>query len=172
MRPPGSYGEEVGTLGTSRRASMSALGVSGRRRRARPNGVLVRIALVLALSACGLLLAGASWGSTNGARGKRESVIVRVSPGSESKARLAVARLGGTTGRRLAIIDGFVAEVPASGLGTLRGLAVVRSVTANSAVRSLAADYTGLDPESDLGDRKSTRLNTSHRRVSRMASWA
>ena len=51
---------------------MSVLGVSGLRRRARPNGVLVRIALILALSACGLLLAGASWGSTNRAHGKRE----------------------------------------------------------------------------------------------------
>jgi serine protease AprX len=130
---------------------MSLLGVSGMRRRARPSGALVRIALVLTLSGCGLLLAGASWGSTNGAHGKRASVIVRVSPGSESKARLAVARLGGTTGRRLAIIDGFVAEVPASGLGTLRGLPYVRSVTANAAVRSLAADYSGVNPETDMG---------------------
>ena len=112
--------------------------------------MLVRLTLVLALSACGLLLAGASWGSTN-RQAERESVIVRVSPGGETKARLAVARLGGTSGRRLAIIDGFVAEVPASGLGTLRGLPFVRSVTANSAVRSLAADYSGIDPDSDMG---------------------
>ena len=70
-------------------------------------------------------------------------MIVRVSPGGESKGALAVARLGGTTGRRLAIIDGFVAEVLASRLGTLSGLPFVRSVSANSAVRSLGADYSG-----------------------------
>ena len=89
-------------------------------------------------------------GSTNRSHGKRESVIVRISPGGESKARLAVARLGGTTGRRLAIIDGFVAEVLVRARHPA-GPPFVRSVTANSAVRSLGADYSGLDPEKDMG---------------------
>ena len=112
---PGSTRGGGRDLGTSRRASMSVLGVSGRRRRARPERRARQDrAYTGAFRACGLLLAGASWGSTNRSHGKRESVIVRISPGGESKARLAVARLGGTTGRRLAIIDGFVAEVPAS----------------------------------------------------------
>jgi subtilisin family serine protease len=133
------------------RASTSVQGVAGTRQRARPNGMVVRLALVLALSACGLLLAGASWGSTPRLQAKRQSVIVRVSPGSEAAARVAVTRLGGTSGQRLSIIDGFVADVPTSEVGALRALPFVRSVTANSQIRSLGADYSGVDAENDMG---------------------
>jgi hypothetical protein len=46
-----------------------------------------------------------------------------------------VARLGGTVGRRLGIIGGFVATVPASAVGRLRGAAGVSSVTENQPVK-------------------------------------
>jgi serine protease AprX len=118
---------------------------------ARTATILAGLVLAAALSTA-LFAAGASWGSTyRPGPADRSSVIVRVVPGSESRARAAVIRLGGTAGQRLAIIDGFVAEVPGARLGALSGLPFVRSVTANSAIRSLAADYSGVDAERDMG---------------------
>lgn len=114
--------------------------------------VLGGLVLVLALFICGLIQSGAGWGSTSRPQtADLRSVIVQAQPGGESKARLAVARLGGSTGMRLSVINGFAAKVPATQLGALRGLPFVRSVSANAAIRSLSADYSGVDAVSDVG---------------------
>lgn len=112
--------------------------------------IVTAIVVALAFSTV-LLPAGASWGATPPPQRHGQSVIVRVVPGSESRARAAVVRLGGTPGRPFAIIDGFVAELPGAQLGPLARMPFVRSVTANTSIRSLAADYSGVDPDSDMG---------------------
>jgi subtilisin family serine protease len=115
--------------------------------------VTIVAAFVLALALSTVLLpTGASWGASHRPdRAGSRSVIVRVAPGNERRARAAVAQLGGSSGRPLAIIGGFVAEVPAAQLTTLSRMPFVRSVSANAQIRSLTANYSGIDPESDLG---------------------
>jgi serine protease AprX len=46
-----------------------------------------------------------------------------------------VERLGGTVSRRLGIIDGFAADIPAAAVARLRASGAVHSVTANQAIR-------------------------------------
>jgi serine protease AprX len=113
--------------------------------------ILAAFVLAVALSTA-LFPTGASWGASHRPdHADTRSVIVRVAPGSERSARAAVVRLGGSSGRPLSIIDGFVAEVPAGQVTTLSRMPFVRSVSANAQIRSLTADYSGVDPESDMG---------------------
>jgi subtilisin family serine protease len=129
-------------------------GARGADRRARDRKTLMvgGLVVVVLLCASGLLKSGAGWGSTFRPQAANvQSVIVRTAPGGESAARRAVVRLGGSTGRRLSIIDGFVAKVPAAQVGALRAQPSVRSVSANAAIRSLTADYSGVDAEGDMG---------------------
>jgi serine protease AprX len=140
-------------LSTSQvRSALSvARGTERARSRAATRAVTAGVVLALALSTA-LVAGGASWGSTyRPDSANRRSVIVRVVPGSDSAARAAVVRLGGTPGRPLTIIGGFVAEIPGGRVGALSALPFVRSVSANAAIRSLGADYSGVDPEKDTG---------------------
>jgi Subtilase family len=68
------------------------------------------------------------------APGGRVSVIVRHDGGAGAGTEALVRRLGGMVGRRLGIIDGFAATVPASAVARLRAGQGVRSVTANQPV--------------------------------------
>jgi serine protease AprX len=123
-----------------------------RHARDRKTLVVGGLVIVVMLCASGLLRSGAGWGSTFRPQdASLQSVIVRTAPGGESAARRAVAQLGGNTGRRLSIIDGFVAELPAAQVGALRAQPSVRSVSPDAAIRSLTADYSGVDAEGDTG---------------------
>ncbi|MGZ8567325.1 MAG: S8 family serine peptidase [Actinomycetota bacterium] len=63
------------------------------------------------------------------------SVIVRELPGAGDLPEQHVASLGGEVGRHIGIIDGFVAEVPASAITDLTRLAGVHSVTPDAQVQ-------------------------------------
>src|SRR5687767_9179909 len=78
------------------------------------------------------------------------SVIVRARSGATGAAEHAVESAGGQVGRRIDIIDGFAAGVPADSLDQIRRDPAVHSVTANRTVRLLHATE-GFDPASDDG---------------------
>jgi subtilisin family serine protease len=78
------------------------------------------------------------------------SVIVRARSGATGAAEHAVESVGGQVGRRIGIIDGFVAEVPADSLDEIRGSGAVHSVTVNRTVQLLHSTE-GFDPASDAG---------------------
>jgi subtilisin family serine protease len=109
---------------------------------------LVVLALLTALVMA--LLPAGSGAYGRAPRGQRMSVIVRTTPTTGGRVQALVARLGGSVGRRLAIIDGFAATVPASALPRLQGAAGVVSVTPNQRV-SLQMFNGDFDPERDFG---------------------
>jgi subtilisin family serine protease len=78
------------------------------------------------------------------------SVIVRSQPGAGAAAEHTVTELGGTIGRRIAIIDGFIAEVPVNVLNQVRDAAAIHSVTPNRTVHLLHT-VEGFDAASDDG---------------------
>src|SRR5918992_5799662 len=88
---------------------------------------------------------------------RRAAVIVRAEPGSLIAAAQQVERLGGRVGRKLRIINGFTADVPAGQLGRLSGSPAVASVTENEPVAMQAAAYT---PTTDAGSLYTTTLAT------------
>src|SRR5712692_7329431 len=111
-------------------------------------------AFALALAAAMLLasLASAPRAPRVQLRGPDVAVIVRAESAHVSAVEHVVARLGGSVGRRLGIIDGFTARVPAGSLGRLTGADGVREVTADARGRLLSVDPTlGYDPTGDLG---------------------
>src|SRR5437879_7887584 len=80
-------------------------------------------------------------------RGPDVAVIVRAESAHISSVEGLVARLGGSVGRHLAIIDGFTARVPAGSIGRLAGADGVRAVTADARGRMLSVDPAlGYDP--------------------------
>ena len=109
---------------------------------------LVALALLTALMLA-ILPAGSGVGR-GGLDARRVSVIVRTTPDAGSRVEALVGRLGGVVGRRIAIIDGFAATVPASSLARLQGAPGVVSVTANQRV-SLQTFNGDFDPERDFG---------------------
>ncbi|GLK99432.1 MULTISPECIES: S8 family serine peptidase [Dactylosporangium] len=71
--------------------------------------------------------------------GGRTRVIVEAD--DPIAAALAVTRVGGTVGRALAVVNGFVAEVPTSQLSVLQYAPGVRSVTEDGSVAMEAASW-------------------------------
>ena len=78
------------------------------------------------------------------------SVIVREVAGSGNASEKLVVELGGTVGRDLSIIDGFVAEIPARQLVRLEQSAVVHSVTYDSKIQMLHT-VNGFNADVDMG---------------------
>jgi subtilisin family serine protease len=78
------------------------------------------------------------------------SVIVRSQPAADGAAERAVRRAGGKIGRRIALIDGFVADVPAKSVGSVRSAPGVHSVTPNRRVE-LHTGLDGWDHTNDIG---------------------
>ena len=78
------------------------------------------------------------------------SVIVRARSGATVTAQQTVAEAGGTVGRRIGIVDGFEAQIPADKLDAVRRAAVVHSVTPNASVHLLHS-VEGFDGASDAG---------------------
>jgi serine protease AprX len=79
-------------------------------------------------------------------------VVVRGLPGTQRAVERAVAAVGGRVTRRLPIIDGVSALVPATALGRLRASAGVAAVTPDAAGRVLGLDpVLGYDTATDTG---------------------
>ena len=116
---------------------------------ARPLVALLAVTAVLAalLSTAGTPLPRPAAGE---AGGRLLPVIVREAPGSGVGAELAVQRLGGRVLRRLDIIGGFSALVPAGRLAALRHSGGVGAVSPNGRVKLLTSAYDGVDPASTM----------------------
>ncbi|MGH2783878.1 MAG: S8 family peptidase [Actinomycetota bacterium] len=84
------------------------------------------------------------------AGGEMVSVIVRSRPGVAVEAERTVTELGGRVGRRIAIVDGFTADVPSNAIDQIRGAAAVHSVSPNRAVHLLHT-VEGFDAATDAG---------------------
>jgi serine protease AprX len=69
------------------------------------------------------------------------SVIVRARPGAAGSVEAAVAQVGGRVGLRLAIVNGFSAQVPQAALGRLRLMPGVLSVSTDARVHALGNSY-------------------------------
>jgi serine protease AprX len=123
LRPWGGRGQKSGTA---------------TRRRART--IAPVLTLAVAVGAPSTL--AASMGSA-----ERAQVIVMAAPGATASIERAVEELGGHIERRLSIIDGFAAAVPADARRILRRLTGVVSVSANSPMEPQAATY---DPATDV----------------------
>ena len=95
------------------------------------------------------------------------SVIVMAETGQEPTAEAAATRLGATVSRRLGIINGFAARVPAAAISRLEVAPGVRSVSADRSMTPLSVvPSLGYDP-ADAGSSSSlTQL------VGAQAAWA
>jgi serine protease AprX len=111
---------------------------------------------VLAVVLVAMLPPAAGTASTDAA-GRPASVIVQAQPDAIVAAARQVEQLGGQLGRRLAIINGFTALVPAGQVARLQGSPAVSSVTRNEPVRMQAAAYA---PTTDAGSLYTTTLQT------------
>jgi serine protease AprX len=123
-------------------AGLAALG--GRRTR------LVAVAVLVAL------LPPAA-GMASSAGDGRRSVIVQARSGAVAAAAQLVEQLGGRVGRRLQVINGFTALVPAGQLDRLQRSPAVSSATENEPVQMQAAAYA---PTTDAGSLYNTTLAT------------
>jgi serine protease AprX len=105
----------------------------------------------VAVVVCGLVsgTAGVQAGSSTASASPTVSVIVREAPSAGNGPELLVGNLGGTVGRQIALIDGFVADIPADRVDLLLASPLVVAVTENQALQ--LASYDGFDPKTDLG---------------------
>jgi serine protease AprX len=111
----------------------------------------IRLLVLAVLTALMMLAVPAAPGArTTVPGGQPVPVIVRTAPGAGHQVEQLVERLGGVVGRRLAIIDGFAATLPASALTRLQAAPQVASVTPNRPV-SLQTFNGDFDPERDYG---------------------
>jgi serine protease AprX len=102
-------------------------------------------ALLVTMAASMLAVSHRAWS----APGAAVSVIVRGLPGAGLAPEHAVTAAGGTIGRRLNIINGFAAEIPAHALPLLQRSPGIHSITPNRTVRMLedtSTSTTTLDP--------------------------
>ena len=102
-------------------------------------GVLVASILVLA-----------PLGSGTSASAPDSSVIVQAAPNALAAAEQAVRHLGGSVGRSLPIVNGFVADIPADEVDRLSAMPGVRAVSPNRTMRPTGL-LDGWDQGSDLG---------------------
>ncbi|MGH2729768.1 MAG: S8 family serine peptidase [Actinomycetota bacterium] len=112
------------------------------------------VAMLVALS---ITADPASRTQVSEAAGQMVSVIVRELPGSGSAPEQTVQDLGGTVGLHIGIIDGFVADVPQGGLGTLEASPHIHSVTPNYQVQ-LQHAVDGFDAPNDKGSMFNTNM--------------
>ena len=110
-------------------------GASSRARRPdRRNPVVVNLVVPI-VTALAVLLADAGGASAGPRAVGLADVIVREIAGHHADAVRSVERLGGDPGRRLSLIDGFAARLPARAAAALRRAPGVSSVTPNAALR-------------------------------------
>ncbi len=106
---------------------------------------------MLAAVLLGLPLLPATTSAVSSAAGHPVSVIVRSVGGAGAAVESAVRRLGGTVGRRIKLIDGFAATVPAARLSELAAARGVHSVTRDGQVTLHHSSTLGFDASTDLG---------------------
>ena len=117
-----------------------AYGVTwGERKRPRLYGAWA-VAISIALLA--LTLSPSQQAEVAATADRMVSVIVRELPGAGSGPEAAVKAAGGTVGRHIKIIDGFVAGMPEASLDGLRSNPGVHSVTLNGKVTLLGSSQT------------------------------
>lgn len=138
----------VGVFAVVRRSSFAAR--LGRARRLVPIGVIVAMLVLTTLAVPPAQSRGP---------GQLVPVIVRGAAGSVDVAERLVLDLGGTVGRRISIIDGFVAEVPSSDLDVLQRSPAILSVTPDATVR-LLGNVDGIDPNKHPGSWMKVAKNT------------
>jgi serine protease AprX len=110
-----------------------------------------RRGMVASLITLSMLAVGLLPGSGEASEGRaRISVIVRELPGAGDVPETTVEALGGRVGRRIGIIDGFVAVIPERGLAALRHAAGVHSVTRNRRIE-MSHVPSGSDASMDTG---------------------
>jgi Subtilase family len=102
---------------------------------------VVALAFVVAV----ITAVGPAPGTSRSTVGGTVSVIVRELPGSGSRPERAVQELGGTVGREISIIGGFVADLPADAVSALTRVPGVFSITPNARVQLLGT-VDGIDP--------------------------
>ena len=107
-------------------------------------------AMMAMLVAFSMLASPAATSSLSSDAEEMVSVIVREVAGSGNASERLVEDLGGTVGRDLSIIDGFVAEIPARELTRLEQSPVVHSVTYDSKIQMLHM-VNGFDGAADMG---------------------
>jgi serine protease AprX len=90
-------------------------------------------ALLLMMATAMLAQAPRAWTAPSGAI----PVIVREAPGARAAAEQAVTAAGGTIGRRLEIISGFAAEIPAQAVPSLERSPAIHSISSNRTVHML-----------------------------------
>jgi Subtilase family len=83
-------------------------------------------------------------------------LIVRAQPEARALAENSITRLGGAVGRRLEIINGFVAEVPSGRVAELESAPGVLSATPDTSVRLLGYSK-GYDAKAQPGSLYNTR---------------
>ena len=96
------------------------------------------------------------------ATGDLVSVIVREQPGAGTAPEHAVEAMGGTVGRQIGIINGFVATVPSGGIARLQANRDVLTVSPNGRV-TLSHSTDGLDGSTDAGSMYNTAWATGAR---------
>lgn len=94
------------------------------------------------------IVASCSLGAAPGASASptRVSVVVLDRAHAPGHPARAVRRLGGRVGRRLPLINGFTARIPADAVEALRRQPGVRSVTLDRRLKVRSTDTTGVDP--------------------------
>jgi serine protease AprX len=118
---------------------------------------LRRLAVAVLATLMVAMLPPAAGTASPAADGRTVGVIVQAKPGELVAAARQVQDLGGRVGRKLKVINGFAAAVPAGAAGRLAVAPAVRSVTENTSVQMQAAAYT---PTTDAGSLYNTTLAT------------
>ena len=116
-------------------------------------------AMLAMLVAFSVLASPAATSSLSSDAEEMVSVIVREVAGSGNASERLVEDLGGTVGRDLSIIDGFVAEIPARELARLEQSPVVHSVTYDSKIQMLHT-VNGFDGAEDMGSTHNLAVQT------------
>jgi serine protease AprX len=112
---------------------------------------------ILVLAVVGLITIPALFHPAAGSPGVR--VIVQAWPGAQGEAEARARAVGGTLGRRLDIIHGFVATIPADAVALLRNAGGVRAVSLDAGVRLLTT-VDGVDPNQYPGSWTRVAHNT------------
>ena len=119
------------------------------------------VGLLAALLLCSVATPDAARTVSEGAT-RMISVIVRELPGAGSNPERSVKAAGGTVGRHIKIIDGFVAEVPEASVSALATSPAIHSITPNRKVQMLEL-VDGFDADVDPGSLQNISKSTKAR---------
>jgi Subtilase family len=118
--------------------------------------------MALALALATIVAVGAApkpSAASDSREGSMVSVIVRRLPGAAAGPEHAVEALGGSVGRQISIVGGFVADLPAEAVDALKRVPGVFSVTPNASVHLLGT-VDGMNPDKYPGSWYRVAKNT------------